>query len=84
MIDPRGLGLDYQRMLAKAELPPIRFHDLRHSAATMALRKNVHPKIVSEMLGHSKISVTLDLYSHVLPDMTAEAAQQIEAALTGK
>ena len=45
------------------------FHGLRHAYASMALRKNIHPKIVSEALGHSKIGITLDLYSHVIPDM---------------
>jgi integrase len=81
-IDPRNLALDFRRMLTKAELPALRFHDLRHSAATTALLQNVHPKIVSEMLGHAKVSITLDLYSHVLPDMQDQAAQRIEAALT--
>ena len=81
-IDPRGVGLDFRRILAKAGLPAIRFHDLRHSAATIALLLNVHPKVVSEMLGHGKVSVTLDLYSHVLPSMQDEAAKKIEEALT--
>ncbi|MGH2796143.1 MAG: tyrosine-type recombinase/integrase [Thermoleophilaceae bacterium] len=52
-------------------LPQIRFHDLRHTAATIALGRGVHPKIVSEMLGHSTIAITLDLYSHVTPDDAA-------------
>ena len=60
-------------MLAKATLPILRFHDLRHSAASVALSQGVHPKIVSEMLGHSRISLTLDVYSHSLPTLQAEA-----------
>jgi integrase len=84
VIDPRNLDDDYRRMVARAGLPMIRFHDLRHSAATTALLQNIHPKIVAEMLGHSRVSVTLDLYSHVLPDMQDEAAMKIEAALTRK
>jgi integrase len=82
--DPRYIVDHYRRMVAKAGLPMIRFHDLRHSAATTALLQNIHPKVVAEMLGHSRVGVTLDLYSHVLPDMQDEAAAKIEAALTGR
>ena len=57
----------------------MRFHDLRHSAATLLLPQNVHPKVVSEMLGHMRISTTLDLYSHVTPTMQREAALATEA-----
>ncbi len=55
-------------------MPEIRFHDLRHTSATLMLAKNVHPKIVSERLGHSKTGITLDLYSHVSPEMQRQAA----------
>lgn len=64
-----------------AGLPPIRFHDLRHSWATLALGAGVHPKIVSQRLGHSSISITLDLYSHVTPGMDRDAAEQVAALL---
>lgn len=67
--------------LARAGLPRSRFHDLRHTAATLMLGQGIHPKIVSEMLGHSQISVTLDLYSHVTPTMQRDAAIAIDAAL---
>jgi integrase len=60
-------------MLKRADLPEIRFHDLRHTAATLLLLQGIHPKIVSEMLGHSTVSMTLDTYSHVLPDMQRDA-----------
>lgn len=56
-------------LLKKADLPNIRFHDLRHSAATLLLSEGVHPKVVLELLGHSNISMTMDVYSHVLPGM---------------
>jgi integrase len=56
------------------DLPQIRFHDLRHTFATLSLTKAIHPKVVSEALGHSTIAITLDLYSHVLPSLAAEAA----------
>jgi integrase len=61
-------------VLAKAELPHVRFHDLRHAHATLMLLQGVHPKIVSERLGHASIGITLDTYSHVLPGIQGEAA----------
>jgi integrase len=80
-VDPRDIGRDFRSILSKGKLSRIRFHDLRHSAATIAFSQNIHPKVVSEMLGHSKISVTLDLYTHSLPNLQAEAAEKIGAAL---
>ena len=68
-------------MLARAGLPRIRFHDLRHSAATLLLGQGIHPKIVSERLGHSRVGTTLDLYSHVTPHMQREAANALDAVL---
>ncbi len=68
-------------LLEQAKLPRIRFHDLRHSAATLMLGRSVHPKVVSEILGHSQIGITLDLYSHVTPTMQREAAQAMEEVL---
>ena len=62
-----------KKLLVKADLPDIRFHDLRHSTATLLLSKGVHPKVVQEILGHSEISMTLDTYSHVLPTMQKDA-----------
>lgn len=64
----------FRPLLKKSGLPSIRFHDLRHTAATLLLRRGVNPKIVSEMLGHANISITLDIYSHVTPDMQQAAA----------
>jgi len=66
-----------------AEVPDIRFHGLRHTHATLLLRQGVHPKIVSERLGHSSVNITLNRYSHVLPDSQAEAVKAIEKALPG-
>jgi integrase len=62
-------------------VPVIRFHDLRHTHATMALQSNVHPKVVSERLGHSSISLTLDTYSHAIPAMQEEAAERVAGML---
>jgi integrase len=70
-----------RRLLLKAELPEIRFHDLRHTCATLLLSKNVHPKIVQEMLGHANVAITLDTYSHVLLGIGDQAALAMENAL---
>jgi integrase len=67
--------------LTRAGLPSVRFHDLRHTCATPLLTKGVHPKIVSEMLGHSSLSITLEVYSHVIPGMQEAAAKAMEDAL---
>ena len=69
--------------LDKAGLPPIRFHDLRHSSATMLLGMKVHPKVVQEILGHSQIAITMDIYSHVLPTMQEEAMNKVNEAFQG-
>ncbi len=71
----------FTRLLRQAKLPRIRFHDLRHTCATLALAANVNPKLVSDMLGHSTVAITLDIYSHVLPDMQQDAAAAIAAML---
>jgi len=68
-------------LLRRAGLPAMRFHDLRHTAATLLLGRGIHPKIVSEMLGHSQIAITLDLYSHVTPTMQLEATAAMESIL---
>ena len=68
-------------ILKRAGVPRIRFHDLRHSAATLLLGRGVHPKVVADMLGHSRISTTLDLYSHITPAMQREAAEAMDAVL---
>lgn len=80
-LKPVSLTHEWTRLLAKTALPRIRFHDLRHSHATQLLAAGVHPKIASERLGHSNIGITLDLYSHVMPGMQANAAEQVDAAI---
>ncbi|HZC06866.1 MAG TPA: tyrosine-type recombinase/integrase [Ktedonobacterales bacterium] len=65
----------------RVDEPRMRFHDLRHTAATLLLGRGVNPKIVSEMLGHASIGITLDTYSHVLPTMQQSAAAEMDAAL---
>ena len=72
----------FKSLLKHARLPQIRFHDLRHTCATLLLCKNINPKIVSEMLGHASIAITLDTYSHVLPDMQDSAVKAMEEVLS--
>ena len=72
----------FKQHLKASKLPDIRFHDLRHTAATLMLQQGIHPKVVQERLGHSNISLTLDTYSHVLPSMQEEAADKIDELLT--
>lgn len=69
-------------LLEKAGLERVRFHDLRHTTATLMLRRNVHPKVVQELLGHARISTTLDTYSHAIPTMQSGALRALEADLT--
>lgn len=71
----------FKKLLAQAGLPPIRCHDLRHTAATLLLSLGKHPKVVQERLGHSTISVTLDVYAHVLPYLQRQAAAKLDALL---
>jgi integrase len=73
-LQPNSLTHAFTDFLAARGLQRVRLHDLRHSHATHLLAAGVHPKVASERLGHSKVGITLDLYSHVLPGMQAEAA----------
>jgi integrase len=68
----------WRRLLRKHDLPPVRFHDLRHAHATLMLLQGVHPKVVSERLGHASVGITLDTYSHVLPSMQAQAVEAFD------
>jgi integrase len=59
----------------------VRFHDLRHTHATLMLKAGIHPKIVSERLGHTKVGITLDIYSHILPGLQEAAAERFDKML---
>lgn len=72
-----------RKALGEDTLPDIRLHDLRHTHATLLLRAGVHPKIVSERLGHSKVSITLDVYSHAVPTLQREAATKLASLVYG-
>jgi integrase len=80
-IQPDSITQGWDRFVVRAGLPRVRFHDLRHTCASLMLREGIHPKIVQERLGHATIAVTLDLYSHVLPGMQADAASRIDVTL---
>lgn len=83
LINPSNLRKrSFAPLLVRAGLPHMTFHQLRHTAATILLLKNVNPKIVSEMLGHASIAITLDTYSHVLPNMQDSAVAAMEETLS--
>jgi integrase len=78
---PESLSSLFVRQAKRAGLSPIRLHDLRHSVASILLAQGVHPKVVSEQLGHATIALTLDTYSHVIPSLQQEAAAVVAAAV---
>jgi integrase len=81
-LDARNMTRVFKALLQAAELPNVRFHNLRHTAATLLLAQGVDPRTIMETLGHSQISLTLNTYSHVLPALQAEAAAKLDAILT--
>jgi integrase len=76
-LHPWNVSKAFQEHLKAAALPHIPLHGLRHSYATLALSSGVNPRIVSSRLGHSTVALTLDVYSHVLPQADQEAAERI-------
>ena len=72
----------FKPLLGRAHLPNIRFHNLRHTCATLMLSGEIHPKVVQELLGHANVTITLDTYSHVLPNMQGEAAGKMDSMLS--
>jgi integrase len=76
--DPRNLLRDFNRLIIEAGLPKITIHDLRNLHATQLMIDGVNPKVVQERLGHSRVAITLDLYSHVNEDLQVEAAERFE------
>jgi integrase len=82
-LDPSNLvDRSFKPLLGRAGLPDVRFHDLRHACATLLLSEGVPLKVVQEVLGHSSASVTMDVYSHVLPDMQEKAAAAMDELLS--
>ena len=82
-LHPSRFSAHFGRLVKAVGLPRIRFHDLRHTHATLALQAGVHPKVVSERLGHANISITLDTYSHAIPALEEEAAAKVAALVFG-
>jgi integrase len=84
------LGVDpnprsFKQLAANAGFPPeMRFHDLRHTAATLLLSRGVNVKVVSEMLGHADIAITLRIYAHVIPNMQQVAADVMDSMFAAK
>ncbi|MBQ6459002.1 MAG: site-specific integrase [Exiguobacterium sp.] len=78
---PRNLLRTFYSITKQSSVPRIRFHDLRHTHATLLLEQGTHPKVVSERLGHSNVRITLDTYSHVLPTMQVETANKLNSLL---
>lgn len=77
--DPDVITNQFRRLILSLGMPRIRFHDLRHTHASLALQAEVHPKVVQERLGHASVKLTLDTYAHVLPPMHADAARRFSA-----
>jgi integrase len=84
VLHPQRVTLIFKRLAQEAGLPPIRLHDLRHTAATLALTAGIHPKVVSERLGHATIGITLDTYSHVGEGLQEEAASKVAGLIYGE
>jgi integrase len=82
MMTPIYISQLWARTIKTTRLARLRFHDLRHAHATHLLANGVHPKVASERLGHSKVGITLDLYSHVIPGMQEDAAALVDRALS--
>lgn len=82
-IHPDRFSQLFDKFVAASELRRIRLHDLRHTHASLALAAGVHPKVVSERLGHATVAFTLDVYSHVVPALQEDAADRIAAVVFG-
>lgn len=83
-LTPNYITHTFKKVLKEAGLPDIRFHDLRHTNATLLLLQGVNTKVISERLGHSSIDVTLDIYGHILPEMQKEAAEKLDEIFSSR
>jgi integrase len=84
VLNPDWFSRQFARLVRGAGRPKIRLHDLRHGYATLALKAGVHPKIISERLGHATINVTLGLYSHVSPAIERDVAERLSVEILGE
>ena len=78
---PDSMSQKWRRFLEDNRLPSIRFHDLRHSNATALIQAGVNPRVVQQRLGHSDVNITLNTYTHVLPEMDMEAAAKLDSIM---
>jgi integrase len=81
-LEQRNVTREFRVLIVAAGLPVVRFHDMRHTAATLLLAQGVDPRTIMETLGHSQISLTMNTYSHVLPSLQEEAAAKMNAILS--
>jgi len=84
LINPKNFSRDFHNLLITNNLPIVRFHDLRHSHASLLVKLGIQPKIISERLGHSSITITMDLYAHVSEETDKEVANIFEKLIVGK
>ncbi len=82
-LHPNSVALRYNRLIARAGVPRLRFHDLRHTFATLMFANGEHPKVVQEILGHSDVGMTMNRFSHVTMNMQRQAADRLDALMTG-
>lgn len=82
-LEPRNASREWEKLRLQAGVPTLRLHDLRHSCATILTAQGVHPRVIMEMLRHSQISITMNTYAHVAPQLQREAADVLERALFG-
>ena len=81
---PDSMSQKWRRFLEENNLPSIRFHDLRHSNATALIQAGVNPRVVQQRLGHSDVNITLNTYTHVLPEMDIDAAEKLDFIMLKK
>ena len=81
ILPPVNVWRHFASLLKRSNPPPISFHTLRHTAATLMLENGEHPEVVQEMLGHANTSQTLNTYSHVTPNMQSGAAERLDSVL---
>jgi integrase len=84
VVEPRNLSRTFEHLVQRSGVRRIRFHDLRHTCASLLLARGVSPRVVMDVLGHSQLSITMDLYSHVMPSALRDAADAMDRALSGR
>ena len=82
-LEPRNLVRHFKDLLVLADLPDIRFHDLRHSCASLLIAQGISPRVVMETLGHSQIGLTMNTYAHISPEVQQQAAAAMDALFPG-